>query len=73
MTQQTVEMVRIDNFIRFSSLYVEVHTRVRGTEPFGTGIRRAFNRYNKVAKLDGIKEYPATTLTESFEKEMTNA
>lgn len=67
------EIVRIDNFIRFSSLYIDAYTRVKGNEPFATRVRRAFNRYNKVAKLDGITSYPAYVLTESFEKEMTNA
>lgn len=65
------EKVRVDNFIRFSSLYTTVHTIVKGHEPFATRIRRAFNRHNKAAAIDGITTFTASDLVLTFADEMT--
>jgi hypothetical protein len=65
------EKVRVDNFIRFSSIYTEVHTIVMGHEPFNTRIRRAFNRHNKAAAIDGIKSFDAPDLAHTLADELS--
>lgn len=46
------EEVRVDNFVRFSSIYNTVHTLVRGGDAFAIKVRRAYNRLQKAALVD---------------------
>jgi hypothetical protein len=56
------EMVRADNFVRFSSIYSAVHRHLTGTDPFNIRIRRAFNRHNKIATADDNPTWMASTI-----------
>jgi hypothetical protein len=44
---------------------------VKGHEPFATRIRRAFNRHNKVASIDGVTTFTASDLARVFADELT--
>lgn len=61
------EQVRVDNFVRFSSLFDTVYTHIKGREPYAITVRRAFNRHVKASTTPTVS---ASSLVRDLAVEM---